>query len=101
MPPRRSAPVAAETDNTTTALSPLPHAVVLDIFARLPADVRARCALVCRGWRAVTSEPSLWTRLNLSPSSGVSVAVTDAVLRGAAARAHDGLVWLDVSDCAT
>jgi hypothetical protein len=25
-----------------TALSPLPHALVLDIFARLPADARAR-----------------------------------------------------------
>jgi hypothetical protein len=97
MPPRRSARVAAEADRAATALSPLPHAVVLAIFARLPADVRARCALVCRGWRAVVSEPSLWTRLDLSPSSGVSVAVTDAVLFAAAARARGGLTALDVS----
>jgi hypothetical protein len=102
MPPRCSAPLAAEADNAATALplSPLPHAIVLDIFARLPVDARARCACVCRGWRAVTSEPSLWRRLDLSPSSGVSVAITDAVLRGATARARGGLAWLDVSGCA-
>jgi hypothetical protein len=45
----------------------------------------------------VVSEPALWTRLDLSPSSGVTVAVTDAVLRGAAARARGGLVALHVS----
>jgi hypothetical protein len=99
MPPRRSARVAAEADRVATVLAPLPHAVVLAIFASLPADVRARCALVCRGWRAVVSEPSLWTRLDLSPSNGVRVRISRTVLRKAAARARGGLVSLDVSSC--
>jgi hypothetical protein len=99
MPPRRSARVAAEVDRATTALAPLPLSLVLDIFARLPADVRARCALVCRGWCHVLLEPSLWTRLDLSPSSGIRIRVTDAVLRGASLRARGGLTALDVSDC--
>jgi hypothetical protein len=27
----------------------LPHALALNVFARLPVDERARCAAVCRG----------------------------------------------------
>jgi hypothetical protein len=63
-------------------------------------DLRARCACVCRGWRATLSERSLWTRLDVSHTSGVSIAVTDELLRGAAARAGGGLQVLDVSRCA-
>ncbi len=77
----------------------MPLSLVLDIFARLPADERARCALVCRGWRATVAHASLWRRLDLSPSSGVSVAVTDTVLFAAAALARGGLASLDVFDC--
>jgi hypothetical protein len=96
MPPRRSARVAAVAEQQSSALSPLPLPLVLHIFSLLPADERARAACVCRGWNATLLEPSFWTRLNLSPSSGVRVRVTDAVLAGAAAKARGQLTALDV-----
>jgi hypothetical protein len=100
MPPRRSAHVAAVAERASSALSPLPPALVHHVFSLLPADARARAACVCRGWRHVLLEPSLWTHLNLSPFSGVTRAVvTDAVLAGAAAKARGQLVALDVSEC--
>jgi hypothetical protein len=49
MPPRRSARVAAIAESASTALAPLPLALVLTIFAMLPADCRLLCAAVCRG----------------------------------------------------
>ncbi len=97
MPPRRSARVAAVAERASNALSPLPLPLVLHIFSLLPADVRARAACVCRGWRVTLDEVSLWTRLVLSPSSGVRV--TDAVFAGAAAKARGQLAALDVSGC--
>jgi hypothetical protein len=99
MPPRRSSRVAAVVERETSALAPLPHALVLAVFSALPPDARARAALVCRGWRAVLREWSLWTFLDLSPASGVTVRATDAVLRGAAARAGGGLHTLIVTGC--
>jgi hypothetical protein len=99
MPPRRSARVAAVAERASSALAPLPLPLVLHIFSLLPVDARARAACVCRGWCHVLLELSLWTRLNVSPSSGVRVRVTDAVLRGAAAKARGQLAALDVSDC--
>jgi hypothetical protein len=45
-------------------------------------------------------ERSLWTRLDLSPAGGVAEErVTEALFRGAAARARGGLTALDVSEC--
>jgi hypothetical protein len=88
---------AAEEEHALSALAPLPHAVVLLIFALLPVDLRARCACVCRAWRAAVSERSLWTRLDVSRTSGVTARVTDALLREAAARAGGALQALDVS----
>jgi hypothetical protein len=99
MPPRRSARVAAVAERESSALSPLPLPLVLHVFSLLPADARARAACVCRGWRTTLQEPSLWTRLDLSPSSGVTCAVTDAVMAGAAGKAHGQLHALDVSRC--
>jgi hypothetical protein len=99
MPPRRSARVAAVAERASSALSPLPLPLVLHIFSLLPADVRARAACVSRGWCATLWELSLWTRLNLSPSSGVRVRVMDAVLAGASAKARGQLAALDVSGC--
>jgi hypothetical protein len=96
MPPRDSARVA---ERVSSALSPLPLPLVLQIFSSLPVDERARAACVCRGWCHVLLERSLWTRLNLSPSSGVRVRVTDAVLASAAAKARGQLAALDVSGC--
>jgi hypothetical protein len=76
----------------------LPRALSLKIFAALPADTRLRCAEVCRDWRAMVGERSLWTRLNLSETSGVTREVTPALLRAAAAKAGGALQALDVSD---
>jgi hypothetical protein len=100
MPPRRSARVAAMAERATSALSPLPLSVVLHIFSLLPVDCRLRCAEVCRGWRAVLSECSLWTRLDMSAASGVPVRHrdVDALLRCAAARAAGGLQSLQTDD---
>ena len=77
----------------------LPHAVALQILSRLPADERARTALVCRFWRSTVADASLWTVLDLSPASGVAQPVTDATLRGAAALARGGLTVLCLDGC--
>jgi hypothetical protein len=104
MPPRRSARVAAEAERVSSALSPLPLLLVLQIFGLLPVDARARAACVCRGWCHVLSELSLWTRLDMSPSSGVALRMTDAAragafLAGAARKARGQLQALDVACC--
>jgi hypothetical protein len=80
-------------------LASLPHALLLHVFAALPADTRLRCAEVCRGWRSALTERSLWTRLDLSHTSGVMHRLTDALLRAAAAKAGGALTALDVSGC--
>jgi hypothetical protein len=89
-----------EEDAPLTLLS-LPLLLVLHIFSLLPVDCRLRCAEVCRGWRAVLSERSLWTRLELTAESGVRVPVArnetlDSLLRCAAARAGGSLQSLQV-----
>jgi hypothetical protein len=102
MPPRRSSRVGAVAEHATSALSQLPLPLVLHIFSLLPVDCRLRCAEVCRGWRSVLLDRSLWTRLDLSPSSGVRTPqqhagnALDALLRCAAARAGGGLQWLHI-----
>jgi hypothetical protein len=88
-----AAPAAAD------LIASLPHALLLFVFSLLAVDARAACSAVCRGWRAALLDHSCWLRLDLSPSSGVVRAVTEAVLRGAAARAGGRLVALDVSQC--
>jgi hypothetical protein len=96
MPPRCTTRSAAAAERATSALSPLPLPLVLRIFSLLPVDCRLRCAEVCRGWRSVLLERSLWTRLELTVASGVRVPIDtwqfrgpswDALLRCAAARA--------------
>ena len=77
----------------------LPHAVALLVFSFLPADARARATVVSRAWRAAVLDPSLWTRLDLSPASGVKQPVSDAMLRGAAALARGALEVLVLDDC--
>jgi hypothetical protein len=52
---------------------------------------------VCTGWCALLAERSLWTRLDLSHTSGVTHEVTPALLRAAAAKAGGALTALDVS----
>jgi hypothetical protein len=77
----------------------LPLSLALNVFARLPADARARAACVCPTWRTTADEVSLWTRLDLSRASGVTCTVNAAALCGAAAKARGGLTALDVSGC--
>ena len=82
-----------------TTFASLPHAVALTIFGRVPADQRARVALVCRAWRDALADPAAWAVLDLSLRSGITVAVTDATLRGAAARANGRLRELVLDGC--
>jgi hypothetical protein len=103
MPPRRNTRSAAAAERATSALAPLPLAVVLYIFSLLPVDCRLRCSEVCRGWRSVLLERSLWTRLELTAASGVQLREApvgtepwDGLLRCAAARAGGGLHSLRV-----
>jgi hypothetical protein len=88
----------AERENATS-FSSLPPALQHAIFVRVPVDARARAKLVSRGWNCSLSDVSLWTRLDLSPASGVRVRVTDDVLRRASGLARGALVALDVSYC--
>jgi hypothetical protein len=100
MPPRRSARVAAVAERESSALPPLPLALALAVFALLPVDARLRCREVCRGWRAVLLERSLWTRLDLSEASGgLARPATEGLLRAAASPAGGQLHFLDVSAC--
>lgn len=80
-------------------LSSMPHALAVEIFKLLPADARARAALVCRAWRSLLAKPGAWLRLDLSPASGVELPVSDDVLLGAAAKARSGLETLVLDDC--
>jgi hypothetical protein len=95
-----AAAAAAEELASLVLVPLLPLPLALKILSLLPADARARAACVSRGWRALLDEPSLWARLDLSPASGVTCRVVDAVLAGAAAKARGQLRELDVSACA-
>jgi hypothetical protein len=99
MPPRRSARVAAEVERRTSALAPLPHALVLLIFSLLPVDQRLRCLEVCKGWFATFNERSLWSRLDMSVTAGLARPATEALLRAASARAGGQLQALHLTDC--
>jgi hypothetical protein len=97
MLPQRDDRLAAAFEPDDSALLALPPALVLVLFSLLPVDARARCAAVCRAWRAALVEPSLWQHLDLSDACGVSRRMTAALLAGAAARAGGTLRTLDVS----
>jgi hypothetical protein len=82
---------------------------VLHIFSLLPVDCRLRCIEVCRGWRSVLLERSLWTQLDLRAASGVRVPTAyamrgvgqlNALLRCAAARTGGALHSLHVDTTA-
>ena len=91
MPPRRSASVAEAEERAVDTFGALPLPLFLCILTAVPADSRARAACVSRQWRAAVAERSLWRTLDLTPEGGFTRVVTDAVLRGAAARAHGEL----------
>jgi hypothetical protein len=101
MPPRRSERLSAAAASAATLLWPLPDDVALRILTLIPADARARCAAVRRAWHAALAQPSLWAHLNLSETSGVTLPVTDTLLRCVAAKARGELQTLDVTGCAS
>lgn len=83
MPPRRSSRVAAAVERASTVLPPLPHALVLRIFALLPLDARCRATWVSRAWRAaLLAERCLWATLDVQ-DVGLGVPLP-ALLRSAA-----------------
>jgi hypothetical protein len=66
----------------------LPEEALRVIMLALPVDARARAACVCRGWRAILADPSLWQVLDLTPAGGVAAErVTDNLSRSVAVRA--------------
>ena len=80
----------------------LPLTLAHRIFLALPVDARGRASCVCRAWRDVLADPSLWTQLDLSRNCGVALAHRDSealnrLVSGAAARARGLLYRLDVS----
>jgi hypothetical protein len=92
---------AAAAAAAASLLGELPAPLVEAVFSKLPVDARARCAVVRRSWCSTLSERRMWTALDLSPAGGVArERVTDALLRGAAAKAGGCLEALDVSGCA-
>ena len=86
------------------ALWPLPHAVVLRIFAFVPVHTRLRGREVCRAWRAALEERSLWTHIDLSMANVLWAGIQDysrtygALLRAALAHSAGELVVLDAAD---
>ena len=96
MPPRRSARVAAATEQRAWAFPQLPLPLAVHILSLLPADQRLRAAEVSRGWRATVALPALWRRLDLSRASGVAL-ITNALLRAAAVRSGSALLEIDVT----
>jgi hypothetical protein len=76
----------------------LPLAVLTHVLLRLPLDERLRLAEVCRGWRAMLRERSLWMHLDVSATSlGAACRASDALLRAGAARALRNVRSVDVS----
>jgi hypothetical protein len=69
----------------------LPEPVLRVIMLLLPVDARGRCAAVCRAWRDLLSDYTLWQRLDMTFASGLTW-ISPALVRGAAARAAGQLL---------
>jgi hypothetical protein len=75
----------------------LPELVLHVIMLALPVDARARAACVCRSWRALLADPSLWQVLDLTRAGGVARhRLTENLVRGAVARGAGQLRVLDL-----
>jgi hypothetical protein len=77
----------------------LPRAVAHTIFALLPVAARARCAAVCRSWRAALAERGAWLRLDLSHGNAPRALLDDTLFAALVARAGGQLQSLDVQYC--
>jgi hypothetical protein len=83
-----------------TPFDALPRAAVKRILRALPVDTRLRCLEVCTSFYIMLgAHRKVWTRVDLSPRSGIRVPPTYARLRAAVARACGKLQALDVSNC--
>ena len=78
-------------DAATFASLPRPLACL--VFLALPADARGRAACVCRAWRNVLADPTLWTRLVVRAKEKCFV----KALYGAARCARRQLRHLDIT----
>ena len=77
----------------------VPEEALRVIVLALPVDSRARAACVCRSWRALLSDPSLWQVLDLTTAGGVATRrVTANLVRGAVARAAGQMRTLSFDD---
>jgi hypothetical protein len=118
LPCRRTQPAAMEADDELAqraTIASLPHALLARVLARVPVDTRLRCAEVCRGWRDVLAECSLWVHLDLAAVGFVmrdhyggldnlaeyenGVRAATALLRTAAAKARGALQTLNLFGC--
>jgi hypothetical protein len=76
----------------------LPEELVRRVAARLPVDARLSAAATCSSWREALRCTGAWAAaLDLSPGSGVTVSVSEALLRAASRRARGALRALDLS----
>jgi hypothetical protein len=80
----------------------LPPALTRALLLLLPLDSRARCACVCRSWRAAVDDPELWLRLDFACGDDEDTynhgrRFSDAALRVVAARARGRLETLEVN----
>jgi hypothetical protein len=64
---------STQLDAATNQISPdaatlvsLPLPLAHRIFLALPVQARGRASCVCRAWRNILAEPSLWTRLDMA-----------------------------------
>ena len=78
-------------------LASLPLQLAQRIFLALPADDRGRAACVCRAWRDVLADPTLWRRLDMSFVRAEQQRFIKA-LYGAARCARGQLRQLDLSE---
>jgi hypothetical protein len=74
----------------------LPQPLARRILLALPVDARGRASCVCRAWRDVLADPSLWSRLDMSVVSSGEWQRFFSVLDGAAGRARGQLRQLEL-----
>lgn len=88
------APLAPPVDHFASLPGPLAQAV----FALLPVDARLLCVAVCASWRALLSEPGLWSAIDVSssPTTGVQ-RFTKNLFRAAVVKAAGRLRSMDGS----
>ena len=67
--------------------SDVPPPLLLKIQIFMPVDSRARACCVCPAWRDALASPALWTRLDLSVTSGVMCSLAGVHAEGGALRA--------------